>query len=62
MTALLEKEEAHKLVDRMPENATWDDLMYEIYVREVIEQGMADSMAGRTKEVKDIRLKYGLPQ
>jgi len=62
MTALLEKEEAHKLVDRMPENATWDDLMYEIYVREVIEQGMADSMAGRTKEVKDIRLKYGLPK
>lgn len=62
MTALLEKEEAHKLVDRMPDNATWDDLMYEIYVREVIEQGMADSMAGRTKEVKDIRLKYGLPK
>ena len=62
MTALLEKEEAHKLVDRIPENATWDDLMYEIYVREVIEQGMADSMAGRTKEVKDIRLKYGLPK
>ena len=62
MTALLEKEEAHKLVDCMPENATWDDLMYEIYVREVIEQGMADSMAGRTKEVKDIRLKYGLPK
>ncbi|MBI3582912.1 MAG: hypothetical protein HY096_03045 [Nitrospinae bacterium] len=62
MTASLEKEEAHKLVDRMPENATWDDLMYEIYVREAIEQGMADSMAGRTKEVKDIRLKYGLPK
>ena len=34
----------------------------EIYVREVIERGLADSKAGRTKDVKDIRAKYGLPE
>jgi hypothetical protein len=56
------KEEAHKIIDRMPVGATWNDLMYEIYVREVIELGLADSKAGRTKEVKDIRAKYGLPE
>ncbi len=62
MTTLLEKEQAHKLIDRMPANATWDDLMHEIYVREAIERGLADSMAGRTKDVKDVRAKYGLPE
>ncbi|MDZ4165422.1 MAG: hypothetical protein U1C55_09865 [Smithellaceae bacterium] len=61
MSMAMEKEEAHKLVDRMPANATWDDLMHEIYVREVIERGLADSVTGRTKDVKEVRAKYGLP-
>lgn len=62
MTTLLQKEQAHKLIDRMPENATWDDLMHEIYVREVVERGLADSLAGKTKDVKEVRAKYGLPE
>lgn len=62
MTTLLQKEQAHKLIDRMPANATWDDLMHEIYVREVIERGLADSLAGKTKDVKEVRVKYGLPE
>ena len=62
MSILIEKEQAHKLIDRMPANATWDDLIHEIYVREVIERGLADSMAGRTKDVKEVRAKYGLPK
>ncbi|HEU0264171.1 MAG TPA: hypothetical protein VFR01_00430 [Geobacterales bacterium] len=56
------KEEAHRLIDRLPADATWDDLMHEIYVREVIERGLADSTAGRTQAVHDIRAKYGLPE
>lgn len=28
------KEEARRLVDKLPEESTWDDLMYEIYVRQ----------------------------
>ena len=62
MTATLVKQDAHRLVDQMPENATWDDLIHEIYVREVIEQGLADSRAGRTIEVKELRVQYGLPE
>ena len=27
------KQEAHRLVDRLPPDASWDDLMYEVYVR-----------------------------
>ncbi len=62
MSTVMEKEEAHRLIDRMPQEATWDDLMREIYVREVIERGLADSKEGRTKEVKEVRAKYGLPE
>ena len=49
------KEEAHQLLEKLPENATWDDLMYKIYVRQAIEAGLSDSEAGRTIDVKDVR-------
>jgi hypothetical protein len=62
MSIIMEKEEAHRIIDRMPPNATWDDLMREIYVREAVERGLADSNAGRTKDVKEVRAKYGLPE
>lgn len=42
------KPEARRLVDQLPENATWDDLAYEVYVRQAIEAGLADVEAGRT--------------
>jgi len=58
----MEKQEAHKLVDSLPQSATWDDLMHEIYVRKTIERGIADSMAGRTTEVREVRAKYGLTE
>ena len=29
MTTMMEKDEAHRLIDRMPPGATWDDLMRE---------------------------------
>ena len=62
MATVMEKEEAHRLIERMPQNATWDDLMHEIYVREAIERGLADSKAGRTKDVREVRAKYGLSE
>lgn len=60
MSKAMKKEEAHKLIDQLPPNATWDDLMHENYVREAIESGLADSEAGLTKSVAEIRAKYGL--
>ena len=52
MGSMMSKQEAKRLVDMMPENATWDDLIHEIYVREVIERGLEDSSAGRTVDVQ----------
>jgi DNA-binding transcriptional regulator YiaG len=62
MAERMKKEDAHQLVDQMPKNATWDDLINEIYVRQVIEQGLADSKAGRTTDVAEVRKRYGLKQ
>jgi hypothetical protein len=54
------KEEARKLIERMPDGSTWDDLMREIYVRQAIESGLADSQAGRTTSVERVRREFGL--
>lgn len=55
------KEQAKRLVEDLPEDASWDDLMYRIYVRQAIEAGLQDSQAGRTLDVKDVRARFGLP-
>ncbi len=62
MPATNVKKEANDLLQKLPDDATWDDLMYEIYVRQAIELGLEDSKAGRTTDVKDIRAKFGLPK
>ena len=38
MAEPLQKDQAHEMVDRMPEGSTWEDLIREIYVRQVIER------------------------
>jgi len=54
------KTKAKKLIEDIPEDSTWDDLMHEIYVRQTIESGLEDSKAGRTMHVSEVREKYGL--
>jgi hypothetical protein len=60
MQAPMTKEDARKLVDSLPERSTWDDLMHEIFVRQAIEAGLADSRAGKTRDVAEVRQKVGL--
>ncbi len=62
MSAIASKEEAHKMIDRLSADATWDDLMREIYVREAIEKGLGDSNREKTRDVAEIRKRNGLPE
>jgi hypothetical protein len=55
------KEQACRLLDNLPDTATWDDVMYSIYVRQSIEAGIKDSDQGRTLDVKEVRKRFGLP-
>lgn len=54
------KAQAARLVRALPESASWDDLMYEIYVRQKIDSGLADIKAGRVKSHEEVMLKFGL--
>ena len=54
------KEEAERLIQELSDDATWDDLMQKIYVRQAIEAGLNDSEAGRTMDVKEVRKRFGL--
>lgn len=54
------KEEARRLLEQLPDDMTWDDLMHQIYLRQTIESGLVDSQQGRTTSVEDVRAKFGL--
>jgi len=55
------KQQAKELLDNLPNDATWEDVMYRIYVRQAIDAGVQDSDAGRTMDVKEVRKRFGLP-
>ena len=61
MTSATIKEEARRLIEQLPEDATWDDLLYEIYVRQSIEAGLEDCRQGRVISVAEVRKRLGLP-
>ncbi len=54
------KSAAARLVRALPASASWDDLMYQIYVRQKIEAGMSDLKAGRKHSHASIRKEFGL--
>jgi hypothetical protein len=56
------KEEAKRLIDALPSNSTWGDLVYEIYVRREIESGLDDLEEGRFKFHEDVKKLFRPPQ
>jgi hypothetical protein len=55
------KEEARRLVEDLPDDATWDDVLYQIYVRQSIEAGLEDCRQGRLVPASEVRRRLGLP-
>lgn len=49
------KEAARNIVDNLPEQATWDDLMYELYVKQKIEAGLQAAVEGRTVPHEEVK-------
>ena len=52
------KERAHRVIDKLPEGATWDDVLYEMYVCQSIARGMDDVKNGRTVSDEEIRREF----
>ena len=42
------KQIVHDVADHLPEQATFDDAMYALYVRQKLEEGLRDLDEGRT--------------
>jgi predicted transcriptional regulator len=61
-TASSFKQQAHELIDRLPESANWKDLVYEASIIQDIEEGLADSDAGRVTDNNAVRRQFGLPE
>lgn len=56
------KQAAHRLIDQLPEQASWDDLMYKIYVQQSIDRGLADVDAGRTISHDEVAALFAKPR
>lgn len=52
------KEEAKKLIETLPDTATWDDIMYEFYVRQKVEIAIEDEEAGRVVDHEEVKKRF----
>lgn len=56
------KQQAHELVEHLPDDAGWRDLIYRAAVRQDIEEGLLDSEAGRVRSVEEVLKEFGLKE
>lgn len=56
------KEEARKAIEQLDDNATWEDVIYTMYIHEKRARGLADSRAGRTATLEEVRRRFGIGQ
>lgn len=62
MQTLKVKEQAQRLIDELPDDVTWDELMHRIYVRQAVDAGLADSRDGRVVPHDDAKRRFGLTE
>ena len=54
-TKKLVKDVAKAILDTLPDNASWEDVQYRLYVRQQIEAGLEDESAGRMVDTDEMR-------
>ncbi len=54
------KSSARETLESLPDDATWDDVLYRMYVRQKIEAGLADEEAGNLISTEEVRQRLGL--
>ncbi|MFW6106754.1 MAG: hypothetical protein ACOC8H_01195 [bacterium] len=54
-TAQPVKEAVKAILDTLPDNASWEDVQYHLYVRQQIDAGLEDEAAGRLIDTDEMR-------
>ena len=52
------KEQARQVLEHLPENVSWDQLMYELYVRQKISAGIQAADEGRVISHEDVKKRF----
>jgi len=52
------KEEAKKLIEKLPDQASWDDIMYEFYVRKKLEVALKAAEEGRVVPHEEVKKRF----
>lgn len=52
------KEQVQQIADTLPEDATWEQVRYELHVREQIEAGEAAIAEGRTVPHEEVKKRF----
>lgn len=52
------KEEAKKLIDMLPDQVTWDDIMYEFYVKKKLANALKAVEEGRVISHEEVKKRF----
>ena len=52
------REEVKKIIDNLPDEASWDDVMYKMYVRKKIDEGLKAADEGRVVSHEEVKKKF----
>ena len=52
------KEQAKELIDMLPEQTTWDDIMYELYVKKKISLALNAAEEGRIVPHEEVKRRF----
>ena len=55
------KEDAINLINKMPNHVTWDDIMYELYVKNKLATALEAAEDGRVISHEDVKKRF-IPQ
>lgn len=52
------KEAAQRVIDELPDHASWDDLMYKLYVQQKISAGLQAAEEGRVVPHDEVKRRF----
>lgn len=54
------KQEAKETLEKLPPSATWDDIFYQLYVRQKISEGIKAANEGKVASHEEVKKRFGL--